>query len=281
MSKGFLIFAKNTDEVDYIYQACILALTIKKTQKGVNNVSIVTDGIVPENFKSLFDHIIDIPWLNQDSSLLAVEHRWKLYHVTPYDQTVVLDSDMLFLEDVSHWWNYLDNYDLKFCTKIKNYKDEIIVQDTKHRKTFIENDLPNVYAALHYFKKSDLAHGFFKTLEFVINNWEYCYGKYAPKEYQNWLSLDLAAAIALKISSFEDEVIEVNCPFEFVHMKPAIQGWIMDNARWQNAVHSLMNSKGELHIANIKQQKLFHYVEKDFLKSDIVDTIMELPDARR
>lgn len=280
MSKGFVIFAKNSQEVDYVRQACALALTIKKTQSVINNVSIITNDDVPEEFKNLFDHVINIPWSDNDSTLLATEHRWKVYHATPYDQTIVLDSDMLILEDVSSWWNYLDNYDLKFCTKIKNYKDEVVEKDTKHRKTFIENNLPNVYCALHYFRKSDLAHAFFKTLEFVVNNWQYCYGQYAPKEYQEWLSLDLSAAIALKISSFEDEIVEKNCPLEFVHMKPAIQGWLLDNAKWQNAVNSFMNKQGELHIANIKQRKIFHYVEKDFLTEEIFNIIKELPDAR-
>ena len=280
MSKGFVIFAKNSQEIDYVRQACALALTIKKTQSVISNVSIITNDNVPEEFKNLFDHVISIPWSDSKSTVLATENRWKTYHATPYDQTIVLDSDMLILEDISSWWNYLDNYDLKFCTRIKNYKDEIVEKDLKHRKAFIENNLPNVYCAIHYFRKSDFAHAFFKTLEFVINNWQYFYGQYAPKEYQDWLSLDLSAAIALKISSFEDEVVEKNCPLEFVHMKPAIQGWLLDNAKWQNAVNSFMNKQGELHIANIKQRKVFHYVEKDFLTEEIFNLIRELPDAR-
>jgi hypothetical protein len=280
MSKGFVIFAQNSKDVDYVKQACALALSIKKTQTEINSVSIMTNDDVPEEYKSLFEHIIEIPWFNKTLNFLAAEHRWKIYHVTPYEQTIVLDSDMLVLDDISIWWKYLDNYDLKFCTKVKNYKDEVIEKDFKHRKTFIENFLPNVYCGLHYFKKSNTALAFFKTLEFVINNWEFCYGKYAPKDYQHWLSMDLASAIALKISSLEDEIVEVNCPLEFVHMKPAIQGWILDNAHWQNVVSKFMNSKGRLHIANIRQQKIFHYVEKDFLTSDIIDIIKEQPDAR-
>lgn len=280
MSKGFVIFAKNSKDVNYVMQACALALSIKKTQTKVSNVSIITNDPVPDNFKSLFDKIIEIPWYNESDSFLAADHRWKIYHVSPYDQTIVLDSDMLILDDISKWWDYLDNYDLKFCTKIKNYKEEVIEKDTKHRKTFIENELPNIYCALHYFRKSNIALGFYKILEFVVNNWEHCYGKYASKEYQHWLSMDLSAAIALKISSYQDEIIDKNSPLEFTHMKPAIQGWILDNARWQNAVHKFMNKQGELYIANIKQQKIFHYVEEDFLTSEIFEILKELPDAR-
>ncbi len=281
MSKGFVIFAKNSKDVNYVQQACALALSIKKTQSVVNNVSLVTNNEVPDNFKNLFDNIIEIPWYDESDNFLAADHRWKLYHITPYEQTIVLDSDMLILEDIANWWNYLDNYDLKFCTKIKNYKNEVIEKDFKHRKAFIENDLPNVYCALHYFRKSNLALGFYKILEFVIKNWEHCYGTYAPKEYQHWLSMDLSAAIALKISSFQDEVVDKNCPLEFTHMKPAIQGWVLDNIRWQNIIHKFMNKSGKLYLANIQQEKVFHYVEEDFLTPEILEIIKGLPDAKR
>ncbi len=42
-------------------------------------------------FKSLFDNIIDIPWIEEQR--YAVEHRWKLYHISPYEETVVLDTN--------------------------------------------------------------------------------------------------------------------------------------------------------------------------------------------
>lgn len=281
-SKGFLILAQNNKDVDYIKQAYALALSIKFSQKTYSSVSLVTNDIVPEEFTSAFDNILPIPW--EDSakdSEWKVENRWKLYHVTPYEETIVLDSDMLFLEDITFWWNYLEPHDLKFCSKIKNYKSDIIKQDLVHRKTFISNDLPNVYFALHYFKKSDAAHEFYKTLEFVVNNWEYCYGQLAPTEYQNWLSIDLASAIAIEILDIAHLVTDSNGPLEFIHMKPAIQGWALTPSKWQDTVHSLFTSDGELLIANIKQFKLFHYVEKDFITPVILSKLRNLADARR
>lgn len=282
MSKGFVVFAKNTDKVDYVKQAYALALSIKSTQHTVSDISIVTNDAVPSEYKSVFDKIIPIPWYVEDSSnFLAAEHRWKLYHASPYDETIVLDTDMLFFEDVSLWWKHLENYDLKFCSKVKNYKEEIIEKDTAHRKAFIANNLPNVYYALHYFKKCDAAYEFYKVLEFVVNNWELCYGKFAPKEYQKWLSMDLASAIAVEMLGIQETALDTHGPLVFTHMKPAIQNWLMDNAKWQNAVHSYMNSSGEFTVANIKQFGLFHYVEKDFLTADIVSILEENADARR
>jgi len=141
VSKGFLIFAQNTDTVDYISQAYALALSIKYSQKSVTDISLVTTNDIPEKYKGVFDKIIPTPWSeNTSESRYATEHRWKLYHVTPYDETIVLDSDMLLLEDITTWWEYCSNYDLKFCSRIKNYKLET-VQDTFHRKTFISGNI--------------------------------------------------------------------------------------------------------------------------------------------
>ena len=273
MSKGFIVFAQNTEATDYIKQAYALALSIKNTQHTVTKISLVTNDAVPANYRSAFDQIIEIPWGDLTKNpLWKVENRWKVYHASPYDETIVLDTDMLFLEDISNWWDYCSNSDLKFCSKIKNYKGEVIVQDTYHRKAFINNGLPNPYVALMYFKKSDLAHDFYKVLEFVCKNWEFCYKKYAPNNFQNWLSIDLASAIAIDMMGIEDQVIDPISPLEFVHMKPAIQGIIPILSNWQDGLN-LNYYKSKLLVANQKQRYLFHYVKKDFLTDEIIKTL--------
>lgn len=275
MSKGFLIFAQNTD-VDYVMQAYALALSIKFSQKEHSSVSIVTNSDVPEQYKSVFDNIIPIPWFDGTVSSLAGEHRWKLYHVSPYDETIVLDADMLMLEDISQWWDYCKPYDVKFCSRVKNYKLETVEQDMFHRRTFIENKLTNPYFALHYFKKSDKAKEFYKVLEFVCNNWEWCYSKFAPELYQDWLSMDLATAISIEITGEYNQVTDVCCPFEFIHMKVPLQKWPVTVAKWQDAVPCVLNTKGDLVVGNIKQSRLFHYVDKDFLTPMLLSRLEEL-----
>lgn len=277
MSKGFLVFAENAGSVDYIQQAYALALSIKRSQKTVSSISLITNDKVSKKYAKVFDKIIPIPWVSdRPASKYKAEHRWKLIHVSPYDETIVLDADMLFLDDVSDWWDYCENHDLKFCSQIKNYKQEVILKDLVHRKVFVENDLTNPYFALHYFKKSEKAFNFYKTLEFVSNNWEWCYTTFAPIAYQSWLSMDLATAIAIEITGYHEAVIDKCSPLEFVHMKSAIQGWDATIISWQDAVPFVLNSRGDLVIGNIKQPKLFHYVEKDFLTKKIISRLEEL-----
>ena len=176
---------------------------------------------------------------------------------------------MLLLEDISLWWKHCEVYDLLFCSKVKNYKGNFILKDTFHRKAFIENKLSNPYFALHYFKKSELAHNFYKILEFVTNNWEYCWTKFAPNYYQNWLSMDLATAIAIEILDCHGQVLDSG-PLEFIHMKPAIQGWISRREKWVETVPYVLNNRKELIVGNMKQSKIFHYTEKEFLSDNLI-----------
>lgn len=277
VSKGFLVFAENSGSVDYIQQAYALALSIKRSQKTVNSISLITNDKVPKKYAKVFDKIISIPWVtDRPASKYKAEHRWKFIHVSPYEETIVLDADMLFLDDVTDWWDYCGNHNLKFCSRIKNYKQEVIVQDLVHRKVFVENELTNPYFALHYFKKSEEAFNFYKTLEFISNNWEWCYTTFAPVAYQDWLSMDLATAIAIEITGYHEAVMDQCSPLEFVHMKSAIQGWDSVIVSWQDAVPFVLNSRGDLVVGNIKQPKLFHYVEKDFLTKKIISRLEEL-----
>lgn len=275
VSKGFLIFAQNANGVDYITQAYALALSIKYSQQTFKSVSLVTSTPVPDDYKHVFDNIIPIPWFDDKESRYATEHRWKLYHATPYDETMVLDADMLLVEDITTWWDYCSNYDLKICSRIKNYKLEK-VRDTFHRKTFIANKLSEPYIALHFFKKTDLAYEFYKTLEFVCNNWEWCWDRFAPEEYQNQCSMDLASAVAVEIMMCHDKVYDTYSPLEFIHMKSHLMNWDHPSISWQDTVSAVLNTKGDLVVGNIKQSKLFHYIEENFVTPALLNRLKEL-----
>lgn len=276
MSKGFLIYAENTSDINYVQQAYALALSIQYTQSTYKKVTLVTNDIVPKKYQKVFDNIVPIPWADSNvSTRYAGEHRWKLYHVTPYDETIVLDSDMLMLEDIASWWEYCSHYDVTYCSTIKNHKLEKVV-DTIHRQVFISNNLPSPYCALHYFKKTDSAHEFYKVLEFVCNNWGGCYDRYAPNNRQDYLSMDLATAIAIELFGSELPMVNACSPLEFVHMKSFIQGWLLPTTSWQDSVSYVLNTRGELIVSNIKQSKLFHYTEKNFISKKMIQRLEEL-----
>lgn len=272
VTRGFLVVAQNSD-TDYVRQAYALALSIKVTQPNINNISIVTNDTVPEEYKSAFDKIIPIPFGDHAADKTwKVENRWKLYHASPYDETIVLDTDMLVLTNIERAWDFVEGRDLFFTSLVKNFKGNTVV-DTVYRKTFIENNLPNLYSGMCYFKKSSLAEQFFKIVEFITFNWQRMYLDNTPKYTQKFFSFDVSVAIAAKILGIDDAIVNKKSPFYFTHMKPALQEWEPVPGSWltQTLVH--FNDNKELFLNNIKQTGIFHYVEDEFLTDDIIEKL--------
>jgi hypothetical protein len=277
-NKGYLILAQN-GTVDYVRMAYVLALTIKLTQTEINSVSLLTDvpDAVPDHYKSVFDNIIEIPWFDDAlNSEWKIENRWKIYHVTPYEQTILLDADMIILSDVSHWWDYLENnHDLYITKNAITYRNEMVT-DRSYRRTFAENNLPDVYSAYMYFKKSETAEQFWKLVEIIAKDWQIFYNKYLTEYKPKILSMDVVFALAIKLLGIEDQITS---PFEypqFVHMKSRVQNWSNPGDDWMTQTGTYLNKQGVLKIGNYQQSGIFHYTQKDFLNDYILYVFEDL-----
>jgi hypothetical protein len=76
-----------------------------------------------------------------------------------------------------------------------------------------------------------------------------------------------------------DQAIDKCDPLNFIHMKTPLQGWPTGVDSWQDMVPYILNSRGELIVGNIKQTKLFHYVEKNFVSKSLIARLEELANA--
>lgn len=271
MSKGIVVLAQNNSTVDYVEQACLLAMSLKVTNPTVK-ISVITDNDVPEHYRNLFDKIIPIPFGDDaDKSEWKIENRWKMYHASPYDKTIVLDTDMLILQDISAWWDFLDNYELFFTSKVYTYRGDLVTNDY-YRKTFTANSLPDLYVGLHYFKKSDFAKEFYKWMEVITQNWELFYGKYAKEQYPDRPSMDVTAAITTKILDCEDKVTNKIASFpSLTHMKSQIQNWKNPKTSWQDCVDTYITKNCKIKIGNHLQDGIFHYTENNFVDERIIN----------
>lgn len=271
MTRGHLIFAQNSD-VDYVRQAYALALTIKKLNK-INLVCLVTNALVEEKYKPAFDYIIDIPFGDLSTkSVWKIENRWQLIYASPFDETLVYDSDMILLNSNDHYWEILNDQDIAFTEKVKDYRQNQI-QDKILRKCFVENNLPNIYFGLHYFKKTTAAFEFYKWLEIITKDYKSYYSKFTPKSTQPFCSMDVSSAIALKL--LDNYCCPYN-PLNFIHMKKELQGWNKLPSRWHKSMFVNYTSEGTLYLSNILQQGLFHYTEDEFLSDEIITKIENL-----
>jgi hypothetical protein len=275
MTKGIVVLAQNNEKVDYVQQACLLALSLKK-HNPEELISIITDDAVPAKYVDLFDNIIPIIW-NDDAADFEwkIQNRWKIYHMSPYDKTIVLDTDILILQNISSWWDFLDNYEMFFTNKVYTYRGTLIENDY-YRKTFTSNNLPNLYSGFHYFEKGEFAHKFYKWLEFVVQNWQKFYEIFLKDNRPSWCSIDVCSAIVTIILDCEDKITNKVASFpNFVHMKSQIQDWLKPKSNWQDCVDVYMNQKGQLKIGNFQQIGILHYTEKDFVKPYMLNTYME------
>ena len=88
-SKGVVIFASNTATIDYIAIAEQAARLVKKYLDLPT--TIITDSVESNNRRYSIDTGKFEPWNNLG--------RHRAYELSPYDQTILLDSDYLVLDD--------------------------------------------------------------------------------------------------------------------------------------------------------------------------------------
>lgn len=259
MSQGICIFAQNNDKTNYVQQAIDLAYSIKKFNPS-EKISVITNDDCKD---SIFDNIISIPNDTTNSSMWRIDNRAKVFDLTPYEQTIVFDSDVLLTHSTEKLWHILENKDLYFTTKVINHRGNEIKQDTVHRKMFIDNDLPNIYSAFFYFRKTENNQQFFDLLQSIVVNWDSVYKAVAPINRQSFCSIDVSIAICCKLLGIE---IDKNL-WPVIHMKTPLQD-LQRVKNWSESVMYYANDDG-LFINNYKQTGIFHYVEKQFVNNDI------------
>lgn len=278
MSRGYIVIAQNTQEVDYLKQAYALALNLKLTQAGVSRLTVCVDDktkkCLNSRHREIFDHIVDIPWGDAaEKSSWKIENKWKYYYMSPYDETVILDTDMLFPTDVSYWWKMLSQNDVWATTNVRTYRGDIV--DNYHYRPYIKaNDMPNVYTAFMYFKKSQLASELFAMTEIIFQHWKRFFHKYMPEGKPDWLSGDIAFSLAMKLLNIQHLCTKdhVKSFPTFVHMKSFVQnvdGAALEEA-WKNSLPTYYASCDNFKIGNFQQTYPFHYSEKDWLTDDMI-----------
>jgi hypothetical protein len=275
-----LIVVSKSDTVDYLKLAYALALSIKNTQKeGYDKVALVIDDKTEVNSLSspwVFDEIIE--WKQET----YWDGRSWMDKLSPWENTVCLDADMLFLRDYSHWIEYfIDNCDLYVANKSYTYRGEIVTNDF-YRKAFVKNSLPNLYSFFTFFKKdSKLTTEFFTLGRYILKN---------PVEFSNTflssykpkvVGTDEAFALSAKILDIADTIAY---PLEFpkvVHLKGQIQNWPWPADIVTNHVGFYLNKQGNLKIGNFQQFDIVHYVEKTLITDEVINILEEIAWKKR
>ena len=182
MSNGALIFAHNNPIIDYTKLAIFAANRV--IQFLEIPVSLVTDNkkwLLEKYPDHPFDQIIEIEVgetsqkLFYDGSLSSIKFEWKnvsrnrAYELSPYDKTLVLDSDYIISSDVLKIAFDRDN-DLQIYSKsfdLAGWRD----------KTYFNRinpySIPFYWATTFVFQKNPITESFFDLVSYIKANWSY------------------------------------------------------------------------------------------------------------
>jgi hypothetical protein len=239
---GAVIFAQNNARFDYVKLAIFSAKQIK--QYLDIPVSIITDSkdwlekMYPDH---PFDKIINVESSSNqqlknvnDGSLYKTKIDWKnkertsIYQLSPYDKTLVIDSDYILNSSILK--SAFDNdYDLQIY---RNSLDLAGWRDTSEFSRINLYSIPFYWATVFVFQKNTVMEKFFDLVEFIKTNWDYFKLLYNIRSdtYRN----DFSFSIAIHILNGKTEN-------NFAVELPGKMTYILDRDFLVNAKHNVMN----------------------------------------
>jgi len=207
MTNGVLLFAYNNEQIDYVAQACYLA---NRVQQYMNlPTTLVTDDKARVekyyNGNEVFDNIIEVSSTRYNKKRYhdgALSHkvldfknfnRDNAYNVSPYDQTLVLDTDYIISNDLLlNCFNSVN--DLMVYSKSLDISGW---RETDEFDLISETSIKFYWATVVFFRKTTSNKMFFNLITHIKENYEHYRNLYqlTNSVYRN----DFAFSIAIHI----------------------------------------------------------------------------------
>ena len=179
MTNGVLCFAHNNGKVNYINQAEFLAKRVKQHLNLPTTLVTSTPQGLDDN--TVFDQVIEIADDNNNVKRYyngSLHHqrlpfknndRVRSYELSPYDTTLVLDTDYVICNDsFKHAFDSVYNFQI--------YRNGIDLCDWRKHKEFdyINNTgIPFYWATCFCFTKTQETKIFFDLLQHLVSNWKH------------------------------------------------------------------------------------------------------------
>ena len=246
--RGYLIPAIDTDTVDYLSCAIQLAESIKQWHPTANIAVISTKRCS----HPVFDHVIPLPYGDQG----GWANDWQCFYASPYRQTIKLEADMIATGPIDHWWSLFEHRDVVISTGARTFYDNPATSRF-YRKVFDQNDLPDVYNAITYWRISKTAQEFFQLVKNIFEYWD-SYKKLL-KFAEDTPSTDVVYAMAAQIIGPEQATLPAGFGPTIVHMKRHINPIQTDD--W---TQELTWESDPVRINTVAQWGFVHYHRKDW-----------------
>ena len=247
--QGYVIVAVNSDTVDYLDCAKILATTIRHWDP-LARICLVTDSPYAH---PIYDHHRQLvpeanPYANDA----------QLFRLTPFRETIKLEADMFVVSPIAHWWDQFRHRDVVISTGCRDWQDR--ESTARHyRRVFDANHLPDVYNAVTYWRRSETAREFFGWVRNIFANWiEFRKLLKFPDETP---STDLVYAMAAEIMGRDRVTLPFSTYPKIVHMKRHTAGTHTE-AWTKELVWEYEDMR--LRIQTVAQTGAFHYNVKEW-----------------
>jgi len=220
MSKGIVIIAHNSEKLDYGILALISGGLAKKNLNLP--VSLITDaGTVSwlkttndfNFFGKIFENIIEVekPFTDNVRNLhdgffsqtvpFINSNRSSVYDLTPYDETLLIDSDFfIFTDSLNNFWN------LDFDIAMAHSMDDIVGNRIGILDKYVsEVGIHLFWATTVMFKKNKNSQLFFNLVGFIKENYKYYSDlfRFDHRQYRNDISFSIAVHILNGYSTSE------------------------------------------------------------------------------
>jgi hypothetical protein len=262
---GFLTFAQNSSTVDYLELAYLQALNCRSTHPEFKYAVIVdhpTSQVVQDKHRQVFDHIIQKPL----DTTNAMNNEWQAYWHTPFFETIKLEADLLFTRNIAHWLPALRMKEVVLSTGCRNYKDQL--SGVRNYRRFIDdNDLPDVYNGLMYFRKGAKAEEFFTLAKNLYFNWKTVTESVLLNYREDQLSTDIHYAVTAQVFGREHCTLPLDY-INFVHMKPAVNNFSTERAWFETVMHE--RDGDMIRINNLNQYHPVHYYDKNYATAELI-----------
>ena len=181
---------------------------------------------------------------------------WQMFAASPYRQTIKLEADMICAGPIDHWWTLFEKRDVVISQGARTFYDEL-AQSRFYRKIFDENNLPDVYNAITYWRLSQTSKEFFTLVRNIFENWT---------EYRRLLKFpddepttDVVYAMAAVIIGEDQVTLPKGLGPTIVHMKRYINP--IQSNEWTK---ELIWENNPFRINTVAQWGLVHYHIKDW-----------------
>lgn len=238
--------AVNTDTVDYVAMARRMFASLRRWHPDARTCLITDQAVEAEEF----DHVRLLA--PQPNAYANDPQAWQL---TPFRETIKLEADMLIVSEIDHWWTLFRHRDVVISTGCRDWHGAP-AENRDYRRCFDANHLPDVYNAVTYWRRSELARDFAGLLRQIFQDWP------SVKELLRYpetdASTDLVYAVAAQIIGPELVTLPFSSYPKITHMRAGIAG---TTGAWHEQL-VWESHNGHLRIDTVPQWGAFHYHEK-------------------